>query len=45
MADMMSNVAQQLNPQFHISVGDNFYFNGVDNANDERFKVALDKLV
>lgn len=29
------------NTKFQIALGDNFYFDGVTNVNDKRFKVAL----
>jgi hypothetical protein len=36
----MANRAKELNIHFQLSLGDNFYFNGVTNSSDKRFIVS-----
>lgn len=38
-AKQMSKVVQMLGAHFVLSLGDNFYFNGVQSVNDKRFQV------
>lgn len=38
VADTMTKYAISHNTKFQIALGDNFYFNGVKNAQDQRFK-------
>lgn len=35
----MAKLAKEHNTSFQLSLGDNFYFHGVENENDTRFRV------
>jgi tartrate-resistant acid phosphatase type 5 len=35
----MNSIAQQYDTKFQLALGDNFYFNGVNNLDDKRFHV------
>ena len=37
----MGKLADKLNAQFVLALGDNFYFDGVKNIDDPRFKVII----
>lgn len=37
----MRKQSEKVHPNFNILLGDNFYFDGVENDNDYRFKVFL----
>ena len=39
VASLMKDLAKKYNTHFQISLGDNFYLNGVKNVKDSRFKV------
>jgi tartrate-resistant acid phosphatase type 5 len=39
VAKQMSQLAHAHDTQFQLALGDNFYFNGVKDANDKRFRV------
>jgi tartrate-resistant acid phosphatase type 5 len=39
VADTMTKYAKAYNTKFQIALGDNFYFDGVKNAKDQRFQV------
>ena len=38
VAKAMGNVAEKVNSNFTVALGDNFYFTGVSNVQDSRFK-------
>ena len=40
-AEEMGKVADRYAPQYVLELGDNFYFDGVKNIDDARFKVIL----
>ena len=42
VADSMGEIGKQVGSQFTISVGDNFYDNGVKSVNDPRFKQTFE---
>ena len=37
----MTTIGDIFNTQFQLALGDNFYFNGVKDENDKRFKVNI----
>lgn len=37
----MTKLAKEHNTQFQLALGDNFYFDGVKNSDDKRFKVYV----
>ena len=37
---LMNELSQTYNTKFQLAIGDNFYFTGVKDANDRRFKVG-----
>ena len=41
----MTHLAETYNTQFQLGLGDNFYFKGVQNAEDPRFQVRAWLLV
>lgn len=41
----MSELAGKQKPDFIVNVGDNIYFNGVDNVEDSRFDVSNNELM
>ena len=43
-AEGMGKVAAELNAQFVLALGDNFYFSGVENAESARFEHTWDKV-
>ena len=42
VADSMGDIGEQVGSQFTISLGDNFYDDGVKNVNDPRFKETFE---
>ena len=40
VAEALQTVRDAKRIQFNVNVGDNFYFNGVDDENDKRFDVG-----
>ena len=40
----MTNLALAHNAQFQLALGDNFYFNGVRDADDKRFKETYENV-
>jgi tartrate-resistant acid phosphatase type 5 len=43
VAKRMALLAETMNAQFVLALGDNFYFDGVKNVDDKRFKVCMFK--
>ena len=41
VAKQMSAVAKKYGPEAILALGDNFYFDGVKNADDQRFEVNI----
>lgn len=41
VAQSMEAMATQYNTSFQVALGDNFYFDGVSDVNDKRFKVRV----
>ena len=41
VAGRMGEIADQLDIQFTLALGDNFYFDGVKDVGDARFKVHI----
>ncbi len=41
VVDAMGKLGVTLNTTFQLGLGDNFYYNGVQNVNDPRFQVNL----
>lgn len=44
VSKQMTNLAQEHNAQFQLALGDNFYFNGVRDAEDKRFAETYEKV-
>ena len=42
VAEQMGQIAAQMGAQFTLSMGDNFYDNGVTNVDDQRFKETFE---
>ena len=42
IAEKMGSVAEDINAQFTIALGDNFYDHGVKDVNDERFQTTFE---
>ena len=42
VAEAMGEIGEQVGSQFTISLGDNFYDDGVENVNDSRFKETFE---
>lgn len=45
VAKQMGNIADRYAPQFILALGDNFYFDGVKDVSDARFKVYIHTLL
>ena len=41
VADAMGKLGVKLNTTFQLALGDNFYYDGVQSANDSRFQVMM----
>lgn len=41
---LMAKLAKEHNTHFQFAMGDNFYFDGVQNVNDERFQNSFEKV-
>lgn len=41
VASQLGKVTQEFGSQFNLALGDNFYYDGVKDVNDPRFKVFL----
>lgn len=39
IANEMTRLVREYDTQFQLALGDNFYFTGVENVEDKRFKV------
>ncbi|XP_050403032.1 tartrate-resistant acid phosphatase type 5-like [Patella vulgata] len=44
VAKQMADMANKINPDFILSLGDNFYFNGVRDVTDSRFEESYEKI-
>ena len=45
IAEQMGSVAEDINAQFTIALGDNFYDHGVKDVNDERFQTTFEVII
>lgn len=43
-ADQMAKIAELYSPQFIMELGDNFYYDGVKNVEDKRFRVTFENI-